>query len=64
MDLPEYTVKTTEAFEDDLDQATSYYLEQSGPQSTTRFLDEYDSFRETVSLLPMHGTTIGDSGLR
>lgn len=64
MALDEYSVRTASAFEDDLDRAVSYYLRQSGPQSATRFLDEYDSFRETVSLLPGHGTPVGDSGLR
>lgn len=64
MALSEAAVETTEQFEDDLDQAIRYYLEQSGPRSATRLLDEYDSFRETVALFPKHGTRLGESQIR
>lgn len=60
----EFDVVTTEAFADDLDEAVSYYLEQSGPNSAGRFLQLYDSFVDLVGRLPGHGSKVGDSGLR
>lgn len=59
-----HEVLTTERFERDLEDAAHYYLEQSGPLSAGRFLDDYDSFVSLVAAFPGHGSPIGDSGLR
>jgi plasmid stabilization system protein ParE len=64
MASPSYEVVVTPSFEKDLDAAVRYYLEQSGPISAGRLMDEFDSFRRLVAALPGHGSRVGDSGLR
>lgn len=63
MASPRYEVMASEAFVDDLEDATSYYLEQSGPHSASRFLRAYDSFVDLLGTLPRHGSKVGESGL-
>ena len=62
--MRELSVRATNAFLKDLEAAATYHLENAGPISASRFLDEYDSFRSLVSTFPGHGSPVGDSGLR
>lgn len=64
MASPKFEVVASAAFADDLEDATSYYLEQSGPNSAARFLRAYDSFVDLLGTLPRHGSKVGESGLR
>lgn len=59
-----HEVRATDSFAADLDSSTAYYLEQAGPRSGARFLDEYEGFCRLAASVPGHGSRIEDTTLR
>ena len=61
--MPEYDVKATAHFEEDLAVAYRYYRSRAGERSAGKFLDEYDLTVERLRAMPTAAVRIGGTGL-
>ncbi|MDO4890967.1 MAG: type II toxin-antitoxin system RelE/ParE family toxin [Coriobacteriaceae bacterium] len=61
--MPDYVVRATAHFEEDLVSAYRYYQRQAGANSASRFLDEYDLTVSRLQSMPTAAVKIGDTGL-
>ena len=61
--MPEYDVKATAHFEEDLAVAYRYYCSRAGERSAGKFLDEYDLTVARLKVMPTAAVRIGDTGL-
>ena len=61
--MPEFDVRATAHFEEDLALAWHYYRSMAGARSADKFLDEYDLTVERLRAMPTAAVRIGDTGL-
>lgn len=61
--MPEFDVKATAHFEEDLARAYRYYRSRAGETSAGKFLDEYDLTVARLKAMPTAAVKIGDTGL-